>query len=90
MHAQKAQKTKNTKGPKSTKKHQKALKAQKHNQAIAKNANKQTNIKNVLKNIYGEKSHLFAYLRFRACKEKNKSLYNGNFGPTKLVQKIVC
>ena len=38
---------------------QKHQKNQKH-----KNANKQTKIKNMLKNISGEKGHLFAYLRF--------------------------
>ena len=27
-----------------------------------------------------------AYLRFYACEEKNKSLYNGNVDPTKLVK----
>ena len=33
------------------------------------------------------KSHLFAYLRFCTCEEKNtKSLYNGNVDPTKLVK----
>ena len=37
-----------------------------------------------LKNISGEKSHLFAYLRFCACEEK--SLYNRNVGFTKLVK----
>ena len=55
---------------KSTKKHkkaakaQKALKAQKRNQLKAQNANKRTKIKNALKNIWVEKSNLFAYLRF--------------------------
>ena len=43
--------TQSKKGTKSTKKHQKALKALKHNQPKAKNANKQTKIKNALKNI---------------------------------------
>ena len=37
--------------PKSTKKHQKALKGQKHNQTKAQEQNKQTKIKNTLKNI---------------------------------------
>ena len=40
-----------------------------------------------LKNIYGENSNLFAYLRFCACKEK--SLYNENVDPTKLVKVLV-
>ena len=40
-----------------------------------------------LKNIQGEKSYLFAYLRFCACEEKKqKSLYNRNVGPTKPVK----
>ena len=74
MH-QKAQKA-----PKSTKKQKSATK-QKH-----KNANKRRKIKNALKNIYGENSNLFDYLRFCifcACEEKKiekrkkmKSLYN--------------
>ena len=36
-----------------------------------------------LKTFKGEK---VAYLRFCACEEKNKSLYNGNVDPTKLVK----
>ena len=58
------------------------LKAQKHKQNH-KNANKRTKIKNELKSIYVEKSHLFAYLRFVLTK---KSLYNRNVGSTKPVK----
>ena len=62
---------KGTNGTKSTirtKKHKKHknITKQKH-----KNVNKQTKIKNALKNYLREKSHLFAYLRFCASKEKN-------------------
>ena len=44
----------------------KTPKAQRRNQTKAQNENKRTKIKNVLKNIQGEKSHLFVYLRFCA------------------------
>ena len=62
---------KGTNGTKSTirtKKHKKHknITKQKH-----KNVNKQTKIKNALKKYLREKSHLFAYLRFCASKEKN-------------------
>ena len=71
----------------STKKHQKHKKAQKstkryknaqkRNQTKAQNANEQTKIKNVLKNINnkgekGENSNLFANLRFVLAKKKNR------------------
>ena len=54
---------------------QKSTKTQKRNQTKAQNANEQTKIKNVLKNINnkGEKwenSNLFANLRFCTCEEK--------------------
>ena len=53
---------------KSTKKHKDATKL-KH-----KNANKQTKTKNALKKIKVKKSHLFVYLRFCACEEKNRKV----------------
>ena len=74
--------TKCTKSTKSTRKNQKHKKKKK-----CKNANKRTKIKNAIKKHLREKSHLFAYLRFCAGKEKKqKSLYNGNTGLTKLVK----
>ena len=39
-----------------------------------KNANEQIKIKNPLKKHLMGKSHLFAYLRFCACEEKNKKV----------------
>ena len=57
----------------------------KRNQPKAQNANKQTKIKNAPKNIWVEKSNLFAYLRFfvfcareekKIENKKMKSLYN--------------
>ena len=66
-----------TKSTKSTEKHQKHKNAQ--------NTIKQTKIKNALKNIWVEKSNLFAYLRFcvfcareekKIENKKMKSLYN--------------
>ena len=68
-HAQKA-----PKAQKSTKKHQKT---QKRNQAKAQNANNRTKIKNALKNIWMEKSNLFAYLRFCVfCAREEKKIEN--------------
>ena len=52
-----------------------APKAQKHNQAKVQNANKRTKVKNALKNIWAEKSNLFAYLRFCVfCARKEKKI----------------
>ena len=74
--AQKAQKS-----TKSTKEHKKETK-QKHKTQMS-----EQKLKMCLKNILGEKSNLFAYLRFFACEEKKqKSLYNGNVDPTKLIK----
>ena len=56
-------------------KHQKAPKSTKariRNQAKAQNAVSEQKQKLRLKNIYGEKNNLFAYLRFCACEEKKK------------------
>ena len=62
------------KAPKASKA-SKAQKGQKRNQAKVQNANKRTKIKNALKK--GEKSHLFAYLRFCVfCARKEKKIEN--------------
>ena len=64
---------KQQKVPKSTKKHQKHKKYKNATKQKYENVNKQTKIKNVLKNIWKEKSILFAYLCFFvfcACEEK--------------------
>ena len=62
----------------------KITKAQKRNRAKAQNANKGTKIKSSLKKLG---CYLFDDLRFCACEEKKqKSLYNGNVGPTKPVK----
>ena len=53
--------------------HQKAPKSQKHKNAIEQKHKTQMSeqkLKVRLKNIQGEKSYLFAYLRFCACEEK--------------------
>ena len=79
-----------------TKKHKKHQKHKNITRQKHKNANKRTKIKNALKNILGEKSHLFVYLRF--CVYEEKDLFIGNVSPTKLVkvlsalyeQKVVC
>ena len=65
------------KAPKSTKKNKKHKKHQKHKDATKqkhKNANKRTKTKNALICV------------FVLAKKKNRSLYNGNAGPTKLVK----
>ena len=68
---------KHQKAPKSTKKNKKHKKHQKHKDATKqkhKNANKRTKTKNALICV------------FVLAKKKNRSLYNGNAGPTKLVK----
>ena len=65
----KTKSSKRTQGIKGTNGTKSTIRTKKHKKH--KNVNKQTKIKNALKNYLREKSHLFAYLRFCASKEKN-------------------
>ena len=72
MHAQKTQKAQKAQKVKKEQKEQNAQKVPKSTRKNQKhkNANERTKIKNAIKKHLREKSHLFAYLRFCACKEK--------------------
>ena len=70
---------KHQKAPKSTKKHQQVPKSTKKHQQAPKRtkAQKTHQTKAQKRNIYGRKSHLFAYLRFCAfCMSKKKKIEN--------------
>ena len=68
--------TKSTKQYEKYKKAQKAQKAPKNTKKY-KSVNKRTKIKNAFKNIWVEKSNLFAYLRFSVfCAREQKKIEN--------------